>query len=166
MPYPCTRAMITGVTTVSPDMTVQEALDIFKAKSIRNVPVVDENGKFVGLFGLQQVLLNLLPKAASMDHGLENLSFVQGAAPGIAKRLRKLDKYKVSEFMNKEPHHVDCETSTIEALRLMARKGSPVTVINTKTKEFKGIISRKSLLDDLYGLLEEIEAEEAQNSAA
>jgi predicted transcriptional regulator len=157
------RAMVTNVTTIRPDQTVGEALAIFKDRSIRNVPVVDKDGKFVGLFGLQQVLLNLLPKAASMEQGLGNLSFVHDAAPGIAKRLRKLEKCKVSEFMNKEPHLAHCDTSTIEALRLMAKHGSPVVVTQKETGAFKGIISRKSLLDNLYGLLEEIEKEESRS---
>jgi len=157
------RAMVTNVTTIRPDQTVGEALAIFKDRSIRNVPVVDKDGKFVGLFGLQQVLFNLLPKAATIEDGVENLSFVIGAAPGIAKRLRKIEPVMVGDIMNKEPHFADCETSTIEALRLMAKHGSPVVITDSKTGNFKGIISRKSLLDNLYSLLEEIE-KEAENS--
>ncbi len=157
--------MVTDVTTIKPDTTVEQALAIFKEKSIRNVPVVDEGGSFVGLFGLKEVLTNLLPKAAIIEDGLESLSFIQGAAPGIAKRLKKLHSVEVSELMNTTPHSVECETSTIEALRVMARNGSPVVVRETGTENFKGIISRKTLLDDLYGLLEEIENEEAQDDA-
>lgn len=157
MPYPCTRAMVTNVTTIKPDTTVEQALAIFKEKSIRNVPVVDDNGIFCGLFGLKEVLTNLLPKAATMKDGLESLSFVNGAAPGIAKRLEKLHSEKISQFMNEKPHTVECETSTIEALRVMAVHGSPVVIRETGTQNFKGIISRKTLLDDLYVLLEEIE---------
>lgn len=160
MTYPCTRAMVTNVTTVSPDTTVEKALEIFKEKSIRNVPVVDATGKFVGLFGLKEVLVNLLPKAASMEDGLTNLNFVQDAAPGIAKRLKKLHNVLVSDLMNKEPHSVECDTSTIEALRVIAFHGSPVVVKETGTQQFKGIISRKTLLDDMTGLLEEIEKDE------
>lgn len=165
MAYPCMRAMITGVTTICPEQTVGEALEIFKSKNIRNVPVVDSDGKFVGLFGLQEVLLNLLPKAAIIEDGVENLSFVNGAAPGIAKRLRKIEKIQVKDLMNTEPHSIHCETSTIEALRIMARYGSPVVVTDRSTGLFKGFISRKSLLDNLYGLLEEIEKDaEAENN--
>ncbi len=149
--------MVSNVTTIKPNTSVKEALDIFKEKSIRNVPVVDDNGIFVGLFGLQQVLLNLLPKAAIMEDGLKSLSFVHDAAPGIAKRLRKIESVEVSEFMNKDAHSVECDTSTIEALRVMARHGSPVVVTEEDSKKFMGIISRKTLLDDLYALLEEIE---------
>ena len=40
--------------------------------------------------------------------------------------------------------------------------GSPVVVTEKATNKFRGIISRKTLLDDLYGLLEEIEQDETQ----
>lgn len=163
MQYPCTRAMVSDVTTIKPDQTVEEALQIFKERCIRNVPVVDADGKFLGLFGLRQVLLNLLPKAASMEHGLGNLKFVIDAAPGIAKRLRKLHPVSVSEIMNKNPSICFEDTSTIEALRIMAMEGSPVVVVDRDGK-FKGIISRKTLLDGMYELLEEIEAEAAKTA--
>lgn len=164
MTYPCMQAMITNITTITPDTTVKEAMDIFKEKSIRNVPVVDANGKFVGLFGLQQVLMSLLPKAASMADGLENLAFVEDAAPGVAKRLRKVEDAKVSEMMNTKASSVDCKTSTIQALNVMAKHGSPVVVTDHETEEFKGVISRKSLLDNMYGLLEEIEKDAEANA--
>ena len=157
--YPCTRAMVTDVTTIGPDQTVEEALAIFKEKSIRNVPVVDNDGTFLGLLGLHQILVNLLPKAVTMNHGLERLDFVIGAAPGIAKRLVKLHDVPVSEVMNKEPSIAHCSTSTIEALRIMAMQGSPVVITDKENGHFKGIISRKTLLNDLYSLLEEIEKE-------
>jgi CBS domain-containing protein len=147
------------VTTVTPDKTVEDALAIFKEKSIRNIPVVDAEGKFLGLFGLKEVLFNLLPKAVTMEDGLANLDFVVDAAPGIAKRLRKLDFVPVSELMNKSPNVVYTDTSTIEALRIIALHGSPVPVVDEESGSFKGIISRKTLLSDLTSLLEEIEKE-------
>lgn len=162
MQYPCTRAMVKDVTTIRPDNTVEEALEVFKDKSIRNVPVVGVDDTFLGLFGLKEVLFALLPKAASMEDGLENLNFVVDAAPGIAKRLRKIHPMSVSEIMNKTPSVCHEHTSTIEALRIMAMQGSPVVVTNKETNKFKGIISRKTLLEDLYGLLEEIEKEAAK----
>ena len=165
--YPCTRAMVSDVTTIAPEHTVEEALTIFKEKSIRNVPVVDKDGKFLGLFGLHQVLFALLPKAVTMEHGLDDLSFVVGAAPGIAKKLRKLHPVPVAEVMKTDGKNIaHCETSTIEALRIMSMHGSPVVVTEKGTGEFKGIISRKTLLDDLYGLLEEIEKEDEDETAA
>ena len=158
MQYPCTRAMVHDVATIKPDQTVEEALTIFRDRDIRNVPVVDDDGKFVGLFGLHQVVLNLLPKAVTMKDGLEKLDFVIDAAPGLAKRLVKLHPVKVSEVLNDNPSVVHCDTPTIEALRMIAMNGSPVVVVEEKTNEFKGIISRETLLANFYQLLEEIDS--------
>lgn len=165
--YPCTRAMVTDVTTISPDTTVEDVLKIYKEKNIRNVPVVDKDGKFLGLMGLHQILIALLPKAATMKHGLPDLSFVVGAAPGIAKKLKKLHDVQILELMKTDGKNIaHCETSTIEALRIMSMYGSPVVVTEKATNKFRGIISRKTLLDDLYGLLEEIEKEESEDETA
>lgn len=165
MLYPCTRAMVSEATTLKPDNTVEEALKLFEERNIRNVPVVDDKGEFLGLFGLRQIVLNLLPKAATMEKGLDNLNFVVDAAPGIAKRLRKLHPVTVGEIMNADASYVHEETSTIEALRVMSEKGSPVVVVEKDSKRFKGIISRKTLLANLYEILDEIEKESDENAA-
>lgn len=158
MQYPCTRAMMTNVTTIRPDQTVEEALTIFKEKNIRNIPVVDADGQFAGMFGLHQVILSVLPKSVTMQDGLESLTFVVDAAPGIAKRLAKIHPMKISEVMSTDVEVAHCETPTIEALRIIATKGSPVAVLERGTNKFKGMISRKTLLDDMYSILENIDA--------
>ncbi len=157
----CEKAIVKDVVTVTPDQTVEEILKIFKEKNIRNIPVLDNEGKFLGLVGLQQILVNLLPKSAVMEDGLDNLNFVVGATPGMAKRLRKLHEVSIAELIKTDAATVTPETSTIEALLVLAKRGSPVAIIDEDTKEFKGVITRQTLLDNLYDVLEEIEDEEA-----
>ena len=57
---PCSDAMIKNILTVTPDQTVNEVLEIFEKNDIRSVPVVDQDGKLMGLFGLKHILLGLL----------------------------------------------------------------------------------------------------------
>lgn len=163
---PCSDAMIENVLTVKPDITVAEALEIFEKHDIRSVPVVDAEGKLAGLFGFKHLLLKLLPASATMDDGLKRLDFVIGAGPGIAKRLKKAKTMKVSEVMDQNPMVLYSHTATWEALRVMAFHGSPVSVVEEKSGQFVGMISRQSLIKELHHLLDEMEKEEGDENAA
>jgi len=154
--------MIEGIITVKPHITVKQALEIFEINGIRNLPVVDDNGKLLGIFGLKNVFKRLLPASVTMEDGLKRLDFVIGAAPGIAKRLKKLYPLSIEEVMEKNPIVLHPDTATWEALRVMAVNGSPICIVNEHTGVFVGMISYQSMLGDLHHVMEEIEREEAE----
>jgi len=156
---PCSDAMIKEVLTLKPDQTVAEAMAIYKKENIRSLPVVDDNGKLVGLMGLKDVLLNLLPKSVTMNDGVRRLDFIMDAAPGIAKRLKKTLPMKVSEIMDKNPTALERDTSTWEAVRVMALHGSPLSIVDPKTGDFLGMISRQTLLGQMEIMVDEMDAE-------
>lgn len=158
---PCKDAVITGeILKVSPDNTVAEAMELFETKRIRGMPVVDANNKLVGLFTLRCLLNSLLPVAATMEQGLESLDFVVGTSPGVAKRLRKIQDKKVSEIMVSKFQTVHPDTSTWEAVRIMAVYGSPVPVVDEGTGDFIGLVSGQSMLKHLNNKLEELDKDE------
>lgn len=157
---PCSDAMINEVLTLKPNQTVAEAMAIYKKENIRSLPVVDDNGKLVGLMGLRHVLLNLLPKSVTMDDGVRRLDFIMDAAPGIAKRLKKTLPLKVEDIMDKNPTVLERDTSLWEAVRVMAKHGSPLSIVDAETGNFAGMVSRQTLLTEMEHLIEELDSEE------
>lgn len=141
--------VIAGVITVRPDMTVAEGLSILDERKIRFAPVVDETGVMVGMFSLKQILMNLLPVSVTMEDGIENIDFIIGAAPGIAKRLVKLKASLVRDMMDRKPYVVHEGTPTWEAIRLLVRHGSPLPVVERETGKFIGIISEQQAISEL-----------------
>jgi CBS domain-containing protein len=150
--------MIEKTLTLTPDQTVGEALRMFKEHNIRNVPVIDANGKFLGLFGLKEVLKNILPAAVDMGKGLTNMEFIVGGAGNVAKKLKKSHDLKVGDTLKKEAGVIHPDSTTWEALRVMVKHGSPVPVVEEKTFKFVGLISRQSLLTELERMSDDIES--------
>ena len=146
---PCIEAIIKNPVCLKPNQTVKEAMNIFKEEDIRSLPVLDDEGRYLGLFGLRHVLVKLLPTSVAMKDGLENIDFIQDATPGISKRLKKLYDVPVSEVMDPEGITLEPDTATWEALRVMALHGSPVALVDKETQKFEGLISRQTLLADL-----------------
>ena len=146
---PCINTIVKDPICLKPEQTVAQAMEIFKQANIRSLPVLDEQGRYLGLFGLRHVLKQLLPKSVTMADGLENLDFIEDATPGIAKRLMKLNDVAVSEVMDPEAMTLAPDTATWEAVRVMALHGSPIALVDKETKKFEGLISRQTLLADL-----------------
>lgn len=164
---PYTDAMITKeIASLSPDDTVGDALKIFKEKNIRNMPVMDADGTFLGLFGLKEVLQNILPKAVNMGKGIPNMDFIVGGAENVAKKLHKSHAHRVGDIMNKNPKTIEPDSATWEALRIMVMHGSPVPVVEEKTNKFIGLISRQTLLAELENIMVDVEKERAERGQA
>lgn len=155
---PCRDAMIKEVITVHPNDTVEKGINLFREKNIRSLPVVDDEGKLVGLFGLRHILIKLLPASATMEDGLTNLDFLMGAAPGIAKRLKKMKPILIKDVMEKEPIIVHQDGAMSEAVRMMAIHGSPLAIVQEDSHKFVGMISRQTLLEELEHMIEQIDA--------
>lgn len=157
---PCKDAILANPIVGHPDQKVEELMAVLEENHIRCAPVIDKDTKkLLGLFGLDHVMKALLPVSATMEDGLQRLDFVIGAAPGVAKRLRKLKPRLVQEVMERDCRVVHPDTPTWEAVRLLVKYGSPIPVVNEENGVLVGIISEQSALADLKNILKELEEE-------
>lgn len=157
---PCKRAMITDVIAASPDQTIEDILKIFNERGIRGLPVV-ENGEIIGVFHLRNLLQNLLPVNVTLDKGVNldvRLDYLVGAAPGVAKRLRKLLMIRVRDVMEpiEDLRTVTSETPLWEGVRLLVKFDTPLAVVETEdSKKLTGIITSQSIVKALLEMAEE-----------
>lgn len=162
---PCKDAILENPVVGRQGQTVEDIMSMLEDKHIRSVPVVDENDKLLGIFGYDQILNQLLPVSARIEDGLQRLDFIVGAAPGVAKRLRKLYPLKVEDVLKKDCCVVYPQTPTWEAIRLLVKYGSPIPVVEEKSGIMIGIITEQSALADLKNILEEIEEDEKESAS-
>ncbi|WP_373236371.1 CBS domain-containing protein [Cohaesibacter celericrescens] len=146
---PCIDAMIDKVVSLTPDQTVEEAMKILDEKRIRTAPVLDENDIMLGLFGYERLLQQMLPISVTMPEGLERLSFLRGAKPDIARRLRAIKSKPVELVMNRTPKVLSPNMSVWEGIRKLAKHGSPLPVLDPVTNKFLGIVTEQSAIAEL-----------------
>lgn len=146
---PCEDSMITKVISVKGSMTVNEALGLFEKENIRCAPVVDDENKLIGMFSRGIILKHLLPVSVTMEDGLNRLDFVIGAAPAIARKLRKLRKQKVSEIMRTDVVVLHPKTHAWEAIRLLEKYGSPLAVVDEENGKLVGLMSEHSVIEEM-----------------
>ncbi len=121
-----------------PDLPVNEAFDLMKKERIRRIPVVDKNGKLVGIVS-DKDLLRVSPSPATTLSAYE--------IPYL------LSKVKAGDVMTKKVITVSEDTPIEDAARIMVdNKIGGLPVVN-ESNAVVGIITETDILKTLLELL-------------
>lgn len=134
--------MVKDVTSISPETTVSEVLDLLQKMQISGLPVIDNNGKLVGMFTEKDILSYVLPSY------IEKVGrFIYEDNPkSTRKKFMELDKIKVEQLMRKEVTTTTEETALSEVSRIMlTKKARRIPVIDNAGKVV-GIVARCDIL--------------------
>jgi CBS domain-containing protein len=123
------------------DEPITKAIDIVMKNRYRNLPVVDSDGRYQGMFGINCLLRLVIPNAALMDRGLESLAFVSDTLRDLRRRLEEFKDQSVSLCMGEEVRVVRPDTPLIETLLIMYRTKSSLPVVDPETGRLVGMIS-------------------------
>lgn len=148
--------MTSGLFTLKPTNTVADALSLMHQKHVRNLPVVDGAGMFVGLFGLRRLSHLLLPRAA-LDlgkHSLSQLHFLPDEIVQMGDRWHEIADQPVSNFLEKKKKLLFCtpETAFPELLALLDESKDsslPVIVVEGDTQKLVGMVSTWDVLEGI-----------------
>ena len=137
--------------TLRPTDTVATAAERILKHHLRHLPVVDEQGHYLGTFSIYSLLQLTLPKAVLDKHGLDNVAFVTESIGDLAQRLGGRRDEPVKNWLNiHEVAHPDTHAMEIMLLMLNGRTTS-VPVVDKATHRFEGIISFWDVLEKLLG---------------
>jgi CBS domain-containing protein len=140
--------MTSRLITLQPSDKVSDAVMRMHKHHVRNLPVVDESGEFVGLFGVRRLSRLLLPKAASElgRYSLTDLGFMPENYDEMMEQMREIAEKPVSDFLEKEKKLLFCtpQTPVPEVLKLLDNSKDtslPVIVVTGKAKKLVGLLS-------------------------
>ena len=139
------QIMAKDVKSLLPDMSAKEALEIIFSMQMSGLPVIDQQGKLLGMFTEKDILKNILPTY------IESVGrFTYADDPkGIKSKVSALVNIKVKDIMRKEVITVDEDTSLSEVARIMlTQKIRRVHVLNKEGKVV-GIVARQDVVKAL-----------------
>jgi CBS domain-containing protein len=131
--------------------TVADATARMLADRVTGLPVVDGDGRLVGMFRLDRLLGLLLPKAALLGYGVEDLTFVGETLDQLRERLSEFDDRPVREFTVKPDHVVHPETTPLEIVLLLYRGANNVPVVDAASGRLVGMTTARDVLASLQG---------------
>ena len=138
--------------TVQPETSVEEVIRIIDANDIQRVAVVDRDGRFRGLISDRDLLITFAPA-----HHEGIWSYFASRVP-FTERGRKYREFRellqartAGQVMNTNIVTAEENTTIDEAMRLMTAKGIKRLPVLDAQGNFKGMISRDSLLRTGFG---------------
>jgi CBS domain-containing protein len=148
--------MTSSLFTLMPTDTVADAISLMHRKRVHSLPVVDEKGMFIGLFGLRRLGHLMLPIAASSlgPHSISDLHFLPDDVVQMGDRLHEIAGQPVVNFLEKKKKLMFCtpETAFPEMLAMLDQSKDsslPVLIVEGESKKLVGMVSPWDVLEGI-----------------
>ena len=142
-------AMLTDYYSVSADTQVADALAFLYENNIRKAPVIDKEGKYLGLFCFRRLLGKLLPAGMLLDQDLETLNFTSRSDTDIQEKFDVVVQLPVREVMETDRPVLSPDMSFWHTLLMIYEYDAPLAVVDPETQKVLGVVTKQSALDDL-----------------
>ncbi|MBI5287071.1 MAG: CBS domain-containing protein [Deltaproteobacteria bacterium] len=119
--------MTTDVIILREGMTVQEALMIMGEKRIRQLPVIDGDGKVLGILTSRRLLEVILPRYIT-ERLLKDVKFAPDL-PQLYQKLQGLAQKDVRDIMDRKPVKIGPEVSLLEVATIFVNAKRPLESI-------------------------------------
>jgi CBS-domain-containing membrane protein len=126
-------------------VAVQQAL----AGSVRDLPVTDANGRFLGMFKIDDLLTSLLPQGALVGMGVPDLGFVHLTVDELRRKLRETEARPVRDFAVAPEDILRPDTSSLEAILLLHRGARSLPVVDHDGR-LVGVVGPRDVLRTLH----------------
>ena len=141
----------TAYSALDADDSEGDATRRMLADRVSDLPVVDADGRLIGLFKLDRLFASLLPKAALLGYGMPDLAFVSDSLAELRERMRGVEDARLREFVVKPDHVVHPDTSPLEIVLLLYKGANNIQVVTRDTGQLVGMAAARDVLAALHG---------------
>ncbi len=127
--------------TLRTDDRVALAAERLMAKRFINLPVVDAEGRYQGLFGVFELLRLLLPRGATVDHLLPDLRFMADDLSALQVHFGEMAGEPIGRHIRTDLPVLGPETPVIEALLQFYRNRTTLPVVDPSSRKLLGVLS-------------------------
>ena len=124
------------------DELISAGMDKVMNHHYRNIPVVDDNGIYLGIFGVHCLLRMVLPKAVLVEGGLNTAPFVSDTLKDLRQRLKDVENKPVTYCLTQtDVTVVGPDTPLVETLLAVYHSHAGVPVVDPENQRLLGMIS-------------------------
>ena len=142
-----TIPLIPPTLCLRPDSTQLEALRKLLEQGVNHAPVCDGE-IWVGLVTIRDLMGEVLPVSARMEHGLDDLSFVGDAAAMLSAHLRDMERRTVAELIRRDVPTLRRDHRLMETALLLYQQATPLPVLGVDGR-LQGMLSARALMQYL-----------------
>jgi CBS domain-containing protein len=113
--------------------------------------VVDAEGRYVGMFGIYDLLGLVVPRVALAGNLMANLRFIGDDTRELRRRFQDIRSRRVGEIADRNAPTLDADAPEIEATRLVCRSHASLPVVAKESRKVVGIVSCWDAIRSLAG---------------
>jgi len=136
--------MTKDVVTVSPVMSVHDLAELLIEKDISGAPVVDEDGKLVGIVQEESIIFHdkkvHLPTFINLSMGFLTLGIHR-----LEEEIKKVTAIKIADIMQKEPLVVSPQMPIEDLATLMVEKRVYYFPV-VENEKLVGVVTKKDIV--------------------
>jgi CBS domain-containing protein len=117
------------------------AADHIMAQRCRRLPVIDEDGRYVGVFGINCLLRLVLPQAVVIERGLETASFMKTTLSDLHRRFNEVKDEPITLCIKDDASTVAPDTPLVETLRVLYGHMGSLPVVDPDDGRLLGVVS-------------------------
>jgi len=140
--------MLSPPPTLTPGDTIPKGIELMQQYGMRELPVVDDEGRLLGMFTAFHLIKLLLPESATVAGGLTNISFMSDSLSEINDRVQETQAHPVGDNIDTENTLVvHPDTSLMETLLLLFQhRDHAAVVVDPSTNKVVGVVSINQVL--------------------
>jgi CBS-domain-containing membrane protein len=147
----CAGIMTRNPVSIRETDTIGAAAKLIMENRYINLPVLDEEGRLAGLFGVYELLALLVPRVAVIGNLLPNLRFMGDNPAELREKYAAIRNNPVTRAVNRESIRVYPDTPLAEAIRLFCRNHTTLPVVERDSGVLVGMISYWDVLRFIDG---------------
>jgi|GEM_PF-3029766 len=160
MALTCRDALEKNTITLKPDDPVSKAFELIKIRGIRFLPVIADDGTYVGVFTSSTLARLLLPQALTINIGsggmetvgLNNLAFYNLSKEDFHQSLAAVKDEKLKDHLSNPDNIpvVDADCSLMDGILTIYQYKRHAIVIEPGTNKFAGLLSVNAIMESIF----------------
>jgi len=132
--------------SLRPEARIGEALDSLYRHRSYSLPVVDEEGRYLGMYGVRQILARLLPKAVIIEDGLDELGYVTDTLEQLRERLHSFRGERIGDALDHEAPAAGGDAPLLETLLHLYHGATDIPIVDPGDGALQGAVTPWEIL--------------------
>lgn len=147
----CASIMTKSPVTIREHESVGEAAAKLVSNHVTGLPVVDAQDRYIGMFGVYELLSLLVPRIALAGDVTANLRFISDDPEELRRKYQEVKSRPVSEVANRDAPTLGPDSPEVEAIRLLCRNIAALAVVDRNSGRAMGTLSGWDAIRALAG---------------
>lgn len=160
MTITCKDVMVEDQSILKPTDTVSKAFQLMRKKGIRFLPIVADDGTYIGVFTSPTLIQLLLPRAMTIElsggkksnKSLNNLGFYHVDEETFHESLAEEKDEPVINHLS-DPRNIPLlapDTPVMEGVLMLHKYKRHVILVEPDSNQFVGVVSINSMLNKMF----------------